>query len=76
MKTTISPRHFVTSSTPGMSLVFVTRKERDAYEAEELALAQKHRTFIREKYGIYAPNQGVFVTDETDLNDWDGDAYN
>jgi len=36
------------------------------------ALRAKHRAFIREKYGIYAANQGIFVTEESDLNSWDG----
>jgi hypothetical protein len=58
-----------------MSLVFVTAAERDAYEAEELSLVRKHRSFIREKYGIYASNQGIFVTDVSDLNIWDGNDY-
>lgn len=75
MKTAIAPRYFVSSSKSGLSLVFVTKEERDAYEAEELALAKKHRAFVRERYGIYAPNQGVFVTEVSDLNDWDGKAY-
>lgn len=75
MITDIKPRYFVSASTPGLSLVFVTKAERDAYEAEELALAKKHRAIIRERYGVYAPNQGVFVTEVSDLNDWDGKEY-
>ena len=75
MKTDLRPKYFVTSTTRGMSLVFVTKEERAAYEAEELTLAEKHRQFIRAKYGIYAPNQGIFVTEEADLNVWDRKDY-
>lgn len=72
MKTDIRPTRMIVSSEPEMSLVFVTRQELEAYEAEDKALRAKHRAFIREKYGIYAANQGIFVTEESDLNSWDG----
>ena len=63
MKTDIRPKFHVCSTHLGESLVFVTAEEYAAYNADQLALAKKHRAIIREKYGIYAPNQDRFVAD-------------
>jgi len=69
------PRHFISSSEPGHSCVFVTRAELEAYERDAAAVVAKHKKIIRDKYGIWAGNQGKFVASESDLNPCDSRDY-
>jgi hypothetical protein len=47
----------------------------EAYEHDVAEVVAKHRKIIRDKYGIWASNQGKFVASEEDLNPWDGRDY-
>ena len=63
-------KHIIASS-DGHSLHFNTTEEYLAYEKDEMELFWKHHNILKEKYGIYASNQGKYVESVDDLNDWD-----
>jgi hypothetical protein len=65
-------KHTTISSSDGTSLVFPDREILKAYEKDELLLKLRYYKRIRDKYGIWASNQGKFVGSPGDLNDWDG----
>jgi hypothetical protein len=67
----LRPKYMIISSQKGMSLNFVTDEEHEEYEKEALALARKWQRKIRDKYGLWASNQGKFVSSLSELNEWD-----
>jgi hypothetical protein len=62
--------HRLISSKRGMSLN-LDAGDHAAYQEEDRALARKYQQRTRDKYGIYASNQGKFVQTVEELNEWD-----
>ena len=61
----------MTSSSDGHSLRFNTDDERNEFDVKlhELYLIQYHKEVL--KYGIYASNQGKYVSNKFQLNGFD-----
>ena len=64
------PKHVISSS-DGYSLHFMTTEEYEEYEKDERELFWKHYNILKEKYGVYATNQGKYVDSVDDLNELD-----
>ncbi len=57
----------------GMILVFPAKDKdlHDAFIKESKKLENKYYRLLRKRNGIYATNQGKYVSDVSKLNDWD-----
>lgn len=62
---------YIAGSSDGSLLQFEDRDMYEQYKADEQALLLKYYKKIRERYGIWASNQGKFVATLEELNDWD-----
>lgn len=56
----------------GISLNFPEDEMYEKYKREREILDVKTYKEIRDKYGIYASNQSMFVNNRSELNEWDG----
>ena len=53
----------------------MTTEEHDSYVKDAFTLFKKHHNILKEKYGIYATNQGKYVDSVEDLYDLDSKQH-
>ena len=66
--------NIVISNSDGTELHFLDKELYEEYKKEEKELLIKYYLKIRERYGVWAGNQGKFVDSADQLNDWDEDT--
>jgi hypothetical protein len=63
------------SSSSGLSLNFPTKEEWDSYQKEQHWLAMKAYGTLRNKYGVWASNQGKYVKSTKNFNTKRGESW-
>jgi hypothetical protein len=71
MKMQAPETEIICCSSDGVTLVFGDAGMHAEYEAEMLAVKLKYYGKIRDKYGVWAGNQGKYIPDARKLNTLD-----